>query len=185
MREDIAVALAKEGSEEAFRRLYQMHRETVYRLAFRYVRSGQDAEDIMQETFIKAFRGIQHFSYERTSSFSAWLCRICINSVIGHLRKQKSRRMDRTVPLDEIGKEPSSDCLSPEQVAENSQVLTLIRRAVGKLSPQQRIAFDLRYSKQLEITEIAETMGSSESTVKTHVSRALAKLRKELRPIWA
>jgi RNA polymerase sigma-70 factor (ECF subfamily) len=184
MREDIAVVLAKEGSEEGFRRLYEMHREMVYRLAFRYVRSGQDAEDIMQETFIKAFRSIQRFSYERTSSFSAWLCRICINSVIGHLRKQKSRRMDRTVPLGEIGTEPSSDCQSPEHVAETGQVLTLIRRAAGKLSPQQRIAFDLRYSKQLEIAKIAEMMGSSESTVKTHVSRALAKLRKELRPIW-
>lgn len=93
--------------------------------------------------------------------------------------------MDRTVPLGEIRAEPSSDCQSPEQAAETGQVLTLIRGAVGKLSPQQRIAFDLRYSKHLDIAEIARMMGSSESTVKTHVSRALAKLRKELRSICA
>lgn len=184
MREDNAVTLAKAGSEDGFRHLYEMHREIIYRLAYRYVGSSGDAEDLMQETFVKAFRNIKSFRYERTASFSAWLCRICINSVIGHLRKQKSRRIDRTVPLDEIDPEPSSKRPSPEKAAQTGQLLSLIRSAAENLSPRQRIIFDLRYSKHLEIAEIAEIIGASESSVKTHLSRSLANLRKELGPLW-
>ena len=184
MREHNAVMLAQAGSEDGFRYLYEMHREKIYRLAYRYVGSSGDAEDIMQETFVKAFQNITKFRYQQTASFSAWLCRICINSVIGHLRKQKRRRIDRTIPLHEIDNEPSAKCPSPEKTAQTGQLLSLIQTAVESLSPHQRIAFDLRYSKHLEIAEIAEMMGSSESSVKTHISRSLARLRKELRPIW-
>jgi RNA polymerase sigma-70 factor (ECF subfamily) len=184
MSEQNAVTLAQAGFEDGFRHLYEMHREMVYRLAYRYVGSSGDAEDIMQETFVKAFRNITKFRYRQTGSFSAWLCRICINSVIGHLRKQKSRRIDRTIPLHDLDNEPAAKCPSPENTAQTGQLLSLIRAAAESLSPHQRIAFDLRYSKHLEIAEIAEMMGSSESSVKTHISRSLARLRKELRPIW-
>ena len=184
MREDNAVTLAKAGSEDGFRYLYETHKEMIYRLAYRYVGASGDAEDVMQETFIKAFRNIAKFRHEPTASFSAWLCRICINSVIGHLRKQRSRRSHRTIPLDDIGIDPPSNRPSPEKAAQTSQLLALIRSAVENLSPRERVVFDLRYSKHLEVAEIAEMVGSSESSVKTHISRSLAKLRKELSSIW-
>ena len=91
MQEEMIILLAKEGHEEAFRQLYENHREQIYRLAYRYTKSQQDAEDIMQETFIKAFKKIRSFQFVNNSTFSSWVSRICINHSISFLRKQKRK----------------------------------------------------------------------------------------------
>jgi len=184
MNEEVILLQAKEGHEDAFRKIYKNHRERIYRLAYRYTRSIQDAEDIMQETFIKAFKSIQMFKNFNNSSFTAWLNRICINCAINYLRKMKRRKMNQVYSLSEMVIEPESQDVSPETSAQTEQILRLIQRAIQKLSPKQRIIFDMRYAQHWNIKEIAQTMDCSESNIKTQLFRSVAKLRKQLGPLW-
>ena len=97
MREDAAILLAKEGDEEAFRLLYDDNCERIYTLAYRYVRSPEDAKDVMQETFTRAFKRIRSFQVASDTSFSSWLNRICINCSIDQLRRRQ-RKLARRSP---------------------------------------------------------------------------------------
>jgi len=83
----LLILLAKQGNESAFRELYETHYEMIYRLAYRYVKSQPDAEDILQETFIKAFKAIQKFDFNISSNFSAWIYQICVRCSYDHHRK--------------------------------------------------------------------------------------------------
>jgi len=184
MKEEAAILLAREGHEDAFRVLYDNHRERIYRIAYRYTRSVHDAEDIMQDTFVKAFRRIGTFHIRGDSSFGSWLTSICINCAIDHMRKRRRRKMDATIVLENMNAEPETNEASPESLAEREEALRLIRGATEMLTPQQRIAFDLRYNDHLSVIEISELMQCSESAVKTHLSRSLHKLKSWLEPLW-
>jgi RNA polymerase sigma factor (sigma-70 family) len=185
MMEEQIILLAKQGNENAFQQLFENHREMVYRLAYRYSKSQDDAEDILQETFIRAFKKIKSFKNNNESSFSSWLYRICFNCSINFLRSQKSRKMDEITSLSEIIVEPESQNLSPEKTTEISSRNFHIQNAIKKLTHKQRIIFDLRFSQQKKIKEIGEIFGCSESNIKTQIFRSLAKLRKQLQPIWS
>jgi RNA polymerase sigma-70 factor (ECF subfamily) len=184
MNEHMAILLAREGNEDAFHRLYEDNCERVYRLAYRYARSPQDAEDIMQETFTKAFRRIDSFSFRGDSSFSAWLSSICINCSIDHLRKRKRHKMDAAVALQDLGFSLAAGGKSPDELTEMNETCRLILEAAGQLAPKQRIIFDLKYVQHHTIKEISRLMNCNENTVKTHLSRSVRKLKKLLDPIW-
>lgn len=184
MREHIAIRLACEGDEGAFRRLYDDHCERIYRLAFRYMRSQEDAMDVMQETFIKAFRRIRSFRPADDFGFSSWLNRICVNCSIDQLRRRQSRKENLTIPLERLATDPPAQNDPPDKRSELAESLRLIAAAAMKLPPKQRIIFDLRHGQHLSIKEIADLMDCSESTVKTQLSRALKKLRAPLAPLW-
>jgi RNA polymerase sigma-70 factor (ECF subfamily) len=184
MENDVAILLAREGNEDAFRQLYDDHRERVFRMAYRYTRSVHDAEDVMQETFVKAFRRIGSFRFEEKTNFNSWLSSICINSAIDHLRRQKRRKMNATIPLEDLIDDPPAGDHSPETAAQNEEALRLLREAAAQLPPKQRIAFDLRYNGHRSIREIAGLMQCSENAVKTHLSRSVRKLRRMLAPLW-
>ncbi len=102
MEETTVIHRAREGDEVAFHQLYRAHSERIYHLAYRYTRSQTDAEDLMQETFVKAFRQIQKFTGDSGAAFSSWLSRICVNASIDFLRKQKRRHAADTISLDDI-----------------------------------------------------------------------------------
>jgi len=184
MTDETTVLLAKEGQREAFRALYDRNREYVYRLAIRYVRSPQDAEDVMQETFIKAFKGIGRFDFRVGSSFAAWLATICVHCAIEHLRRNRRRSAEGLMSLNDLPQEPASADPSPERAAIARRSLSDVERAYRQLSPGQQVIFDLRHRQHLEIKEIAAQMGCSKSNVKTQLGRSVAKLRKFLDPIW-
>jgi RNA polymerase sigma-70 factor (ECF subfamily) len=184
MKDDVAILLAKEGNEDAFRRLYEDNRERVYRIAYRYTRSVHDAEDVMQDTFVKAFKRIGTFSFRGESSFSTWLSSICINCAIDHLRKHKRRKMDVTISLEDMTIDPKMNEPSPASAAEREETFRLINAAAGELTPRQRVAFDLRYNGHHSIKEIAGLMSCSENAVKTHLSRSVHKLKGMLAPLW-
>lgn len=184
MTEEIAVLLAKEGHIDAFRDLYEAHREGVYRLAFRYVRSPQDAEDIMQETFIKAFRNIGRFDFRAGASFSNWLSTICARCAIEHLRRNKRRMRAAHLSLSDMPEEPASARPSPERLAVAGRAMSSVAEACRRLSPSQQVVFDLRHRQHLDIKEIAARLDCSESNVKTQLARSVAKLRKYLEPMW-
>lgn len=184
MTEEMTVLLAKEGRREAFRELYETHREAVYGLAFRYVRSPQDAEDVMQETFIKAFRHIGRFDFRAGASFSAWLGTIGVRCAIEHLRRNKRRMRAAHVSLSDLATEPASAQPSPERVAVAGRTMSSLTEACRRLSPSQQVVFDMRHLQHMDIKEIAARMDCSESNVKTQLARSVAKLRKYLEPMW-
>lgn len=184
MPEDVTILLAKEGNKDAFRRLYDGHRERVFRLAFRYTRSAQDSEDVMQETFIKAFRGLRTFDFVKDSSFSSWISKICIHSAIEHLRKAKRRMGENALSLSDMPREPRSAAPSPDRAVAAVRTVAWLQDAIRQLSPAQQIIFELRYHQHLDIKEIAAHLGRSESNIKTQLARSVAKLRKRLEPVW-
>ena len=91
----LLILLAKQGNESAFRELYENHYEMIYRLSYRYVKNRSDAEDILQETFIKAFKAIQKFDFSISSNFSAWIYQICVRCSYDFHRKRKKRNEKR------------------------------------------------------------------------------------------
>jgi RNA polymerase sigma-70 factor (ECF subfamily) len=182
MPSEIDVVLAKEGDREAFRRLYEEHRERIFRTACRYTVSRQDAEDILQETFIKAFTRIRTFDFRISPNFSSWLAAICVNTALDDLRRRGRRRGSKHVSLADLPKEIPADGPSPEAGAARRFAVERVRETLRVLSPGQRTIFDMRFTEHLDIREIAAALGCSESSVKTQLARALAKLRKTLEP---
>jgi len=182
MSDDMTVVLAREGNRDAFRRLYDGHREQVYRIAYRYSGSVQDAEDIMQETFIKAFSRLRTFDLRACSGFSAWLVSICINAAIDHLRHRGRRAENKRISLSDLSQDPAAADPSPEEAEVRRQTLERIRRSLRLLAPRQRIVFDMRYDRHMDVKDIAGCLGLSESSVKTQLFRSVEKLRRTLGP---
>jgi len=169
MNEQQVITLAKQENDSAFRQLYVTYREDVYQIAYRYTRSQEEAEDVLQETFIKAFKNIKKFKNNNEFSFAAWLTRICINCSINQLRKLKSCKMDEMTSLSDIIKEPESKNPTPEISTQINQDHLIIQKAIQKLTHKQRIIFDMRFSQGKQIKEIAQILGCSESNVKTQI----------------
>jgi RNA polymerase sigma-70 factor (ECF subfamily) len=184
MPSEIDVILAKEGNREAFRRLYEEHRERVFRTACRYTESRQDAEDILQETFVKAFARIRTFDFRVSLNFASWLAAICVNTALDDMRRRGRRMVSKHVSLADLPAELPAGGPSPEATAARHLAVERVRETLRILSPGQRAIFDLRFTEHLAIREIAGALGCSESNVKTQLARALAKLRKTLEPEW-
>lgn len=182
--DELVILLAKEGKESAFRELYENSYEMVYRLAFRYTKSKQDAEDIMQETFIKAFKAIKSFDFSISSNFSAWIYRIGIHCSLDYLRKCKRRKTDKTEYISTLSDELEAQDSSPEKSAVIAQAISHVKNALHILSPKQRLIFDLRHLQHMDIKDIAENLQCSQSTIKKQLQRAVSRLRKQLEPLW-
>lgn len=183
MTDEQAVDLAKNGHKDAFRELYERHKAGVYGLAHRYVSSPQDAEDILQDTFIKAFRALNRFGNSGNTNFGAWIHKICMHRCIDYLRKGKRRQADRTDSLSDYHSDLSTGDPSPERSADNRSLVNQVRQAFSVLSPRQKIIFDMKYFQNQGISEIASALGCSEFAVKTHLGRAVTKLRNRVAPI--
>jgi RNA polymerase sigma-70 factor, ECF subfamily len=187
--EEELVAAAKGGDEAAFESLFNRHQQKIFMLAFRYTRVREDAEDIVQQTFQKAFLHLQTF--EGKSSLSTWLTRIAINEALMLLR---SRRGLREVVIDDsIGDEETSPALeladaSPDPEASYLQRETthILSVAMRRLRPGMRKAIELRDLGELSNRETAAHMGVSVGTVKARVFHARRKLaialRRHMRP---
>jgi RNA polymerase sigma-70 factor (ECF subfamily) len=184
MPSEIDVVLAKGGDRGAFHRLYEQHRERVFRTACRYTGSRQDAEDILQETFIKAFSHLRTFDFRISPNFSSWLIAICVNTALDGLRRRARRVDSRQISLDDLPADIPAGGSSPEATATRRLAVERVRATLSILSPGQRAIFDMRFVEQMDIGEIAAALGRSESSVKTQIARALAKLRKTLDPEW-
>lgn len=182
MPSEIDVVLAKEGDREAFRRLYEEHRERVFRTACRYTASRQDAEDILQETFVKAFARIRTFDFRISPSFASWLAAICVNTALDDLRRRGRRMGSKHISLADLPADLPAGDPSPEAGAARRLAVARIRETLRVLSPGQRTVFDMRFTEHLDIREIAAALGCGESSVKTQLARALAKLRSTLEP---
>jgi RNA polymerase sigma-70 factor (ECF subfamily) len=184
--DDLAlVERALAGSQAAYGDLLQAYKSPVYTLIVRMVRDPSLAEDLAQESFIKAFQHLA--SYDRSRKFSSWLFKIAHNTAIDHLR----RKSIATVPLETESSDETSlvDTLvdagaeNPETAARSLDIANALELAVGRLKPEYREVVLLRYQAGLAYDEIADAAGLPLGTVKTHIHRARKQLCAALREL--
>lgn len=180
---DISLEALKAGDRTAFARLVELYSPHIYRLALKILNDPQDAEDVLQDTFIKAFKNLS--SFESRSSISTWLYRIAVNEALMLIRK----RRPEAVSLDEEKEDEEGEvepveivdwCCLPEGVLLSSESRRFLDDAIQKLSPALKAVFVLRDIEGLSVRETAETLGISEGVVKTRLLRARLKLREIL-----
>jgi RNA polymerase sigma-70 factor (ECF subfamily) len=169
-------AVARDGA--AFRTIIKTHNQRLYRIARGVVRNDAEAEDIVQEAYVRAFAHLE--SFRGDASLGTWLSRIVINEALGRLRKRR-----RTVAMPENSQaeiiqfplNPSDD---PERTMAQRQILQLVERATDSLPDVYRMVFVARVIEGLSIEETSELLGVRPQTVKTRLHRARALLRKAL-----
>ncbi len=178
------VAEAKEGNAEAFTVLVNQYERNIFRLALNITSNKEDAEDVLQETFLKAYTHLGRF--QGNSRFYTWVVRIAVNESLMKLRK---RRSDRQVSLDEK-LETDDDSLLPREIVDwgdnpeqryaKTEWQEILAEATQTLEPAFRTVFMLRDIEQLSTEETAEALGLSVPAVKSRLLRARLKLRQRL-----
>ena len=174
---------ARQGDSDAFRALVEQHSRSVFRLAFRMTGNEQDAEDVVQESFLRAYRQLGRF--ESRANFGTWLYRIVSNCSVDLMRSKQARHDQvRGDSLDEgVMELPAADVPGPERMAQSAEIETRVQRALRELSPLERAAFTLRHYEGRSIDEISATLGLGTSAAKHSVFRAVKKLRIALAPL--
>ena len=177
------VALARDGDSEAFRALVESHSRAVYRLAYRMTGSAQDAEDIVQETFLKAYRQLSRF--ESRANFSTWLHRIAVNCSIDLMRARPHRESGHdAADLDQLGTDDHVHTqASPERLMLSTEVQDRVAGAMSSLSALERAAFALRHFEGQSIEEISRALGLKTNAAKHSIFRAVKKMRVALEPL--
>jgi RNA polymerase sigma-70 factor (ECF subfamily) len=177
--EGTLVCKARNGDRFAFHLLVDRYQVSIYRMVYYRTRSKMDAEDLTQEIFLKAFKGLR--ALKSAQRFRGWLFRIALNRVRDHHRKKKLGTIFGLRSLEEDFNEPADESESRPgalQAMIRKDFWCKMEKVLEKLSKREREAFMLRYFDQLTIQEIAGILKRGQSTVKTHLYRAVAKVRK-------
>jgi len=177
---------AQKGSRAAFDSLVRQYDQAVLRLAMHLTGSEQDAQDIHQEAFLKAYKHIGSFRFE--CSFYTWIYRIVTNLCLDHLRRRKTRREDSAVMVDAAGEEHdtmvnvSDDraIANPGRELDRKILGRQIQSAIEKLTPRERTVFELKHYHGLRLRTIGEMLNTTEETAKNTLFRATRKLRTQL-----
>ncbi|MGH7796913.1 MAG: RNA polymerase sigma factor [Candidatus Binatia bacterium] len=175
------VASARQGDRRAFEELVERHQQRAYHIAFDFARDREDAKDLSQEAFLKAFTNLKNF--DGRSSFYTWFYRILVNLCLDYKRRQKRAPADTFDETVESEMEPSHQPekpRSPDQQVWARQISLRVGQALDDLPARQRTAFVLKNHQGLSIKEIAELMETAEGTVKVHLHRAVTALRQRL-----
>jgi RNA polymerase sigma-70 factor (ECF subfamily) len=177
------VALARDGDSEAFRALVERHSRAVYRVAHRMTGSSHDAEDVVQETFLKAYRQLGRF--ESRANFSTWLHRIAVNCSIDLIRSRPRRESGHDgSDLDQLGADDRVQAgPSPERLMLSTEVQDRVASAMSSLSAMERAAFTLRHFDGQSIDEISRALGLKANATKHSIFRAVKKMRAALEPL--
>lgn len=182
----VAVARARGGDSEAFRLLVERHSRSVYKVAFRITGRAEDAEDVVQETFLKAYRQLDRF--EERASFGTWLHRIAWNCSVDLLRARPKREQgEETETLEQLGSTTQATATSmggpsPERLMASAEVSDRVKLAMGRLSPLERAAFVMRHYEGRTIDEISRALDIRENAAKHSIFRAVRKMRVALEP---
>jgi len=173
------VARAKGGDDEAFRLLVERHGRSVYRLAFRVTGSKEDAEDVVQETLVRAYRQLDRF--EARSNVGTWLYRIGFNCAVDLVRARGHR--DTTGDTDSVVEQmPERGRPSADDLVFAGQIGAEVQRALRELTLQERTAFVLRHYHGCSIEEISSVLDVTGSAAKHAIFRAVRKMRAALAP---
>jgi RNA polymerase sigma-70 factor (ECF subfamily) len=177
---------AQQGSRAAFDVLVRQYDQAVLRLAMHLTGSEQDAQDIHQEAFLKAYRHIGSFRFE--CSFYTWIYRIVTNLCLDLLRRRKTRREDPAIVIDATGEERdtminvSDDraMANPAREFDRKILAEKIQTALATLTPRERTVFELKHYQGLRLRTIGEMLNTTEETAKNTLFRATRKLRTQL-----
>jgi RNA polymerase sigma-70 factor (ECF subfamily) len=170
------VQQARAGDQAAFARLVEAYQTPVYNLAYRMLGNTVEAEDAAQETFIRAYTRLD--TYDPARKFSSWLLAIASHYCVDVLRRRRMNYLsfDELPPMVELSMPRTTQ---PEQVVVSQQEASAVQRLLDTLPPAYRTPVVLRYWYDMSYREIAETMGVTESTIKTRLHRARAKLARQ------
>jgi RNA polymerase sigma-70 factor (ECF subfamily) len=178
-----AVARACEGDSEAFRSLVERHSRYVFQVSYRLTGSSQDAEDVVQETFLKAYRQLSRF--ESRADFRTWLHRIAVNCSIDLIRGRRHREIGHEPgDLETLGgADPDSNRgAGPDRLLLSVEIQERVGVALGDLTANERAAFMLRHVEGLPIRDVAAALGLKTEAAKNSVFRAVKKMRAALEP---
>ncbi len=180
--EHLLVAAAKGGDATAFEELVNRYERKIFRLTMNITRNREDAEDAMQDAFMKAYSHLDRFQEE--SRFYTWLVRIAANEALMRLRKRSPNQVSLDEPIetddDFIPQQIEDWGPSPEQRFAQTEMRDILRGVIEELTPDFRIVFVLRDVEGLSTEETAEAVGISEAAVKSRLLRARLKLRQKL-----
>ena len=165
----------KAGDESAFEELVAEYRERIHRIAWRFLRDDEGAEDVAQEAFVKVYKNIGRF--EERSSLYTWIYRITVNLALNRLKRDRFRQM---IPLGDMVRSDPSPRADPARAAVSSEIAERIDEAIRSLPEKQRAVFTLKFHEGLSHKEIAAVVGCSEGTSKANYFHAVRKLRKLL-----
>jgi RNA polymerase sigma-70 factor, ECF subfamily len=177
------VQAAKKGDLEAFSQLVKRYDRNIFRIAQHITHNEEDAQDVVQEAFLKAYRNLQQF--QGNSKFYTWLVRIAVNEALMKLRR---RRADKTVSIDEdvetedgsMPREVADWSPNPEQLYGQSELGDILKKTIQGLPPGFRTVFVLRDVEGMSTEETAEMLGLSVPAVKSRLLRARLQLRERL-----
>lgn len=188
--EQALIAQAQAGNRVAFEELVRRYDREVLRLALNLMRRPEDARDVYQEAFLKVYRNIHRFRFE--CSFYTWLYRIVTNVCLDHLRRRQARPEDQAPELnpgrpEEAGlsdfferQREDRPTLDPERRLMGKEIEARIAFALKRLSPRERMVFEMKHYHGLKLRAIGEVLGTTEETVKNSLFRATRKLRHQL-----
>jgi RNA polymerase sigma-70 factor (ECF subfamily) len=177
----VILTRARQGDEDAFRALVESHARAAFRLAFRLMRDERDAEDVVQESFIRAHRRLSAF--EARANFGTWLHRIVVNCALDALRARDGRGPARRQDPVELPDTLEFNGPSPERLARSSEIKQRLEESMRTLTDQERVAFTLRHHEGCSIEDIGAMLGIQSSAAKHAVFRAVRKLRSALEPL--
>lgn len=185
------IRAAQAGDRLAFEELVSLFDRPVLRLVRSVVRSGDDAEDLYQETFLKAYRALPRFRFE--CSFYTWIYRIATNACLDYLRGQAVRHpVEAILPGSDGDAEPAEELLrdlhpmaNPEQLLLSREVEQRIGAALQQLNPRERMVFELKHYQGLRLATIGAILDTSEATARNALFRATHKLRAALADLIA
>jgi RNA polymerase sigma-70 factor (ECF subfamily) len=184
--DDDLIREAQRGDRASFDSLVRRYDQSVLRLALHMLGNEQDAQDVHQEAFLKAYRHLGNFRFE--CSFYTWLYRIVTNLCLDHLRRRKSRREDPATVLDSRGDEldllsnvsDTRSMANPARELDRKRMGESINEALAKLTPRERTVFELKHYQGLKLRTIGEMLSTTEETAKNTLFRATRKLRANL-----
>ncbi len=182
----VLIREAQNGNRAAFEELVRQYDRAVLRLALHMTGSEQDAQDIYQEAFLKAYRNLGSFRFE--CSFYTWVYRIVSNLCLDHLRKRQVRKEDSPVVVADDGTERSlldqvadgRAAADPERDLMRRELGSYIAKALQKLTPRERMVFELKHYHGMKLRTVGEILNTTEETAKNTLFRATQKLRAEL-----
>lgn len=180
------VRRAQQGDTAAFEELVRSYDQVVLRLAMHITGSQEDAQDIYQEAFLRAYRNLPGFRFE--CSFYTWIYRIVVNLCLDHVRKNRSRHKEVSTEISEGGEEGTivermphlHPAANPERSMVNLELRRCILAALRRLSPRERMVFELRHYQGMKLQTVAVLLQTTENTIKNTLFRATHKLRAEL-----
>jgi RNA polymerase sigma-70 factor (ECF subfamily) len=179
-QERIWVKRAKDGSREAFEQLAGLYYGDIFRMIYYRTQRRMDAEDLTQEVFLKAYKGLGGLTDD--DHFKGWLFRIAVNRVRDFHRRKKFLHLFKSIPNDEVDAHVEKHAQTesgPLEAIIRKRFLQESETFLSRLSRMEKDVFVLRFMDQLQINEIAAALRKGESTIKTHLYRALSKFKKD------